>query len=84
MKRAKVVSVFAGIAAMSAGLLIEVKRIDENLLGKKRKTKRMLLVRVSLYSILCVCQHVELRFHKGAASDSDYLLTLFALLWVLI
>ena len=60
MKRAKVVSVFAGIAAMSAGLLIEVKRIDENLLGKKRKTKRMLLVRVSLYSILCVCQHVEL------------------------
>ena len=60
MKRAKVVSVFAGIAAMSAGLLIEVKRIDENLLGKKRNTKRMLLVRVSLYSILCVCQHVEL------------------------
>ena len=37
MKRAKVVSVFAGIAAMSAGLLIEVKRIDENALGKKEK-----------------------------------------------
>ena len=60
MKRAKVVSVFGGIAAMSAGLLIEVKRMEENLFGKKRKTKRMLLVRVRLYSILCVCQHVEL------------------------
>ena len=39
MKRAKVVSVFAGIAAMSAGLLIEVKRIDENALGKKKKNE---------------------------------------------
>ena len=37
MKRAKVVSVFAGIVAMSAGLLIEVERIDEDLLGKKEK-----------------------------------------------
>ena len=37
MKRAKVASVLAGIAGMSAGLLIEVKRIDENALGKKEK-----------------------------------------------
>ena len=58
MKRAKVVSVFAGIVAMSAGLLIEVERIDEDLLGKKEKRNECFQWELACI-VYCACANMQ-------------------------